>query len=80
MDVIPNLSQFVSNITALITTTVETVLVLIVIILGVQFILYAGNPNERSKLVHRIIWIVVGLFIIVGAQNFTGLLNALVSV
>jgi type IV secretory pathway VirB2 component (pilin) len=80
MDVIPNLAQFVSNVSALITTTIETVLILIVIVLGVQFMFYSGNPNERSKLVHRIIWIVVGLFIIMGAQNFTSLLNALVSV
>ncbi|MHB8362728.1 MAG: TrbC/VirB2 family protein [Patescibacteria group bacterium] len=76
---IPGLSQFVSNIASLLVTTVETVLLVIVIILGIQFILNADNPQERSKLIKRIIWIMVGLFIVLSATSLTTFLNGIVN-
>ncbi len=76
---IPGLSQFVSNIASLLVTTVETVLLVIVIILGIQFILNADNPQERSKLLKRIIWIMVGLFIVLSASSLTSFLNGIIS-
>ncbi len=76
---IPGLSQFVSNIASLLVTTVETVLLVIVIILGIQFILNADNPQERSKLLRRIIWIMIGLFIVLSATSLTTFINGIVN-
>jgi type IV secretory pathway VirB2 component (pilin) len=78
MEQVPNLSQFVGNITSVIITIVQSVLVLIVIFLGIQFIMYSNNPQERSRLGTKIIWVLVGLFIIFGAQNFSHFLHALI--
>ncbi len=76
---IPGLSQFVSNIASLLVTTVETVLLIIIIILGIQFILNADNPQERSKLVKRIVWIMIGLFIVLSATSLTTFINGVVN-
>ncbi len=78
MQQIPGLNQFVNNIAGVMITTVETVLILIVIAFGIQFIMYSDNPQERSRLIRRIIWVLVGLFIVIGAQNFTTFLHAII--
>jgi hypothetical protein len=77
MQQIPGLSQFVNNIAGVLITSVETILILIVILFGIQFIMYSDNPMERSRLTRRIIWVLIGLFIVIGAQNFTTFLHAI---
>jgi type II secretory pathway component PulF len=79
MQQIPGITQFVNNIAGVMITTVEAVLILIVITFGIQFILYSDNPQERSRLIRRIIWVLVGLFIVIGAQNFTTFIHAIVA-
>ncbi len=65
---IPELSNTINNITDTIAWIVLSLLILFIISFGVQFILAADSPQERVKLKNKIIWALVGLFIILTAK------------
>ena len=75
---IPQLSTAVGNITDTITWIIGSVLVLLVIGFGIQFLLAADNPQERVRLRTKLIWALIGLFIIISAKPITTWLQSII--
>lgn len=75
---IPQLTTVVENVTDTITWVIVSVLVLFIIAIGVQFMLASENPQERGRLKSRLLWMLIGIFIILSAKPLSIWLQSLV--
>lgn len=74
---IPELSTVVSNITDTLVWIIATLLVLFIIGFGIQFIIISDQPQERSRIKTKLIWTIVGLFIILSANPISSWLQSI---
>lgn len=75
---IPELTNAINNITDTIVWIIGSLLVLIIISFGIQFILHAENPQERNHLRTKIIWALIGLFIILTARPISAWIQTII--
>lgn len=74
---VPQLSQVINNITDTASWIIATVLIIFVFSFGVQFLLTADNPVERAKLKGKIIWTLIGIFIILSAHPLSAWIQSI---
>ena len=76
---IPGLQNVTNNIVDTITWAVGTLLVVLVIWFGVQFLINMDNPSGRAQVKNKAFWALIGLFIILSARPLSAWLSSLVS-
>ncbi len=68
---IPQLQSTVNNITDTLSWIIGSCIVLLITNFGIQFILSSDNPQERAKLKTKIVWSIIGLFIVIFAKDIS---------
>lgn len=74
---IPGLDTLTNNIVDTTSWVVGTLIVVLMIWLGIQFVVNMDNPSGRAQIRNKAIWAFIGLFIILSARPLSLWISAL---